>query len=366
VAYSREYPAAFSASYVKVYDIDGTELYDTSVGSYGYYEFDVSLEFDKNGGLWGYTSSVVGVGDYYLIHLNYKLDTELASVNDGTDFVYDLAVELDGDGVWYTDKVVEALIHRSSDGTILDTISLKEPRAICPTLNNGCWVVDNDSTDLNARKYDSDGNLLKTVSLEREASRMSTDLSDGFWYISGTYVYHVNSAGTEVASVSVGASLSRIKAGHDGCIVWSSNSDFVKYIDNDGNIVRTISGPSSDTAYPALFSHNYNNHVEFNSNLLPTSDDPVWGTSGSLEWYEVVKSGYFLPKKLYHQIEVTLSTDKLTSGTLDKILIPMPIKLEDLNPQDSRNVYVKVDIPASVSLDTYSARLKCWWGISDV
>jgi len=357
VAMSTSYYAAAAHSRdIRIYDKNRVFLYNKGGAQAG---ANVNFEFDKFGGIWNYD-------DYYkdLTHLDNELDDILYELCDGTDFLYDLAVEMDGDGVWYTNKIDNMLIHKNFEGSTLNTIALNEPKAICGTLDNGCWVVDN--TDEKAYRYNFGGTLIKTANIGRTATRMCTDMVDGFWYISANYVYHVNSNGVEDVSVNI-PQPTKVSGGYNGAAVYSQDNDFVKYIDNSGNIVRTFIDPSGtgNTGYPALFSFRYDNFVEFQNtdNLIPVSYDPVW--NGSLEWKQVKKDGYFLPKTQYHQAEITLRCEGSTSPILNKLIIPAAIKVEDIQPQTSKNVYVKTVVPDGASIQSYETKIRAWWGCND-
>jgi len=361
VAVSGRYIAQYG--YLYIYDHSGNLIADTYPGPLGRglkFRCDLNLEFDKFGGLWGY-------GDYYyLIHINNQLDTLFYEGYDGTDFVYDLAAEMDGDGVWYTNQIYDTVEHRDSDGTLLHQISLNQPRAICGTLNNGCWVIDN--TDDKAYRYNSSGSLVQTVTLDRDADRMTSDMNDGFWYLEGNHVYHVTSAGVEDIDVEL-LQPTKIKGGYDGCIVWSENQDYVKYIDSNGNVVRTFTDPggNDDTLLPDLFSFRHDDMVDFQetTNIIPASYDPVWGTGGSLSWKEVRKDGYFLPKDEYHQVEITLrNNDGASTPNLERVVLSPAVRVQSIQPQSSKNMYVKTEIPQNAGIEDYETRLKAWWGVN--
>jgi len=352
----------FKGGYLYIYDISGnliTSKFD--IIAYRELRFDVNMEFDKWGGLWGY-----GAYDKSLIHTSDDLsDAYLYDFNDGSDFLYDLAVEMDGDGVWYTNKLDDIVIHKDYEGITLNTISLNEPRAICGTLDNGCWVVDD--VDEKAYRYSSSAVLVKTVDIGRTAARMCTDMANGFWYILGNYIYHVTSDGIQDISINI-SKPTKIKGGYNGAIVWSENNNFVKYIDKDsGSVTRTFTISSSLIGFPSLFSFRHEDFVEFQNtnNLIPVSYDPVWGTGGSLNWKEVRKNGYFLPKTKYHQAEVTLRCEGSISPSLNKLIIPTAIKVQDIARQSSKNVYVKTFIPYGADIKDYETRLKTWWGINE-
>ena len=363
VAISGRYYIIGQYGYLYIYDHSGNLLYDTHPGPLGRglkFRCDLNLEFDKYGGLWGY-------GDYYyLIHVNNQLDTVLYEGYDGTDFVYDLAAEMNGDGVWYTNQIDDTVEHRNSDGTLLHQIALNQPRAICGTSDNGCWVIDN--TDDKAYRYNSSGSLVSTVTLSRDADRMTSDMNDGFWYLEGNHVYHVTSVGVEDVDVGF-LQPTKIKGGYSGCIVWSENQDYVKYINNNGVVVRTFTDPggASITVFPALFSFRHDDAVDFQNttNIIPDIYDPVWGTGGSLSWKEVRKDGYFLPKDRYHQVEITLrNNDGSSTPYLNGVIMSPAIKVQSIQPQSSKNMYIKTEIPQDAGIDDYETRLKAWWGIN--
>jgi len=240
---------------LRMYDRSGSVLYDIS--SHPRLRCDTNIEFDKFGGFWGYgnaNSTYYG----YLIHYDNNLSTLLYELyNGGTDFVYDLAVEMNGDGVWYTNKSEDILYHLDGDGTTLHTIPLDTPRAICGTLDNGCWVIDN-GIDI-ARRYNSSGVLVSSVAIGRNADRAAPDMNNGFWYLSGNHLYHVTSGGSQDISDVEFDQPTKIKGGHNGCIVWSNDQMYVKYVNNAGSVTRTFSMPTNFVdyefhSYPALFS----------------------------------------------------------------------------------------------------------------
>ncbi len=342
--------------WVAIHNRDGSTLYADGIDAN--LRFDVNVEFDKFGGVWGY-----GATSGYLLHMDNTLVDLYELYNSGTDFVYDLAAEMDGDGVWYTDKVDDLVIKRDGDGTLLSSIALNTPRAICGTLDNGCWVVDN--YDDTARRYDSSGSLVKSVSLERDVDRMATDMNNGFWYLSGNHVYHVSSAGTKSIDIEFDQP-TKIKGGHNGCIVWSQVQDYVKYIDKStGAVTRTFTEPtdtiSNITGYPALFSFRVEDTIDFQdtTNIIPATYDPVWGTGGTALWTEVRKDGYFLPKDRFHRTEITLRGDAI----LQKLIMPPAVRTQDIQSQQSKSMYIKTDIPGGADIIDYEARLRTWWGV---
>jgi hypothetical protein len=352
------YSAPYNYNRVEVMSKAGTQQWRLDGGGNSYLYWYYFCDFDHVGGIWGYNQT--NSTGYRLHHINY-LGSIIATIYDGTDFLYDLAVEWDGDGVWYTDKINNLVRHRNNVGTSLQSIVLPQPRSICSTTDNGCWVIDN--TNLNAYRYTSSGILSQTISLGRQASRMTYDYYDGFWYVYDNHVYHVTSDGiTDVNVLFTG--VGRVIATRDGCIAHNSSTGSVRFIDySTGTVTRTWAASTSNYM-PGVLSVDIDSVSETTSldsyDLIPAVYDPVWGTvSGSLAWQEVRKDGYFLPKAKYHQVEVTLRGN----ATLEEILMAPAIKVQDIASQTYKDVYVKTDIPIDADITDYEARIKTWWGV---
>lgn len=345
-----------------VYDSrDGTQLYYKSLGGEGY-GFGTNLEFDKFGGLWGCSNDVYA-STYRLAHLDSQLISLLADVTDSFDFIYDMAAEMDGDGVWYTHQINDALYHLDNAGNLLQSIGLTQPRAICGTSDNGCWVGDN--SDYYIRRYTSSGTLVKSINFGRPTYRMCTDYENGFWCTSTeSKIYHLNSVGTTLSTTTL-ANVSNLKPLYAGCVAHSSLNDFIALINANGTVVRTIYAPSSDSGIPGVLSITYDSNQTYQTDLLPISYDPVWGTDGSLQWKEVRKDGYFLPKDIYHQAEYTLSTNSIQNPKLESVILSPVVKIQDIQPQSYKNMYVRTDIPSYVDIGDYETGLKVWWSVEE-
>jgi len=320
---------------------------------------NIKMEFDYVNGFWMYGNYIQSdpTPSYKLQHFNFY-GSRLAYIYTGLDFLYDFAVEWEGDGIWYTDKINNELINMNSTGSTVKTILLNEPRAVCSTTDNGCWVIDN--TDLKAYRYTGAGILAQTVDVVGTTTRMVHDYTDGFWYASGNYVYHITSAGVNDITTLL-PNVSRLHATIDGCVAYAASTS--KFIDGTtGNITGSW---ADGTYYNGTFSMDTDAASEFSAldgfDLIPASYDPVWGTGGSLEWQEVRKDGYFLPKVKYHQTEITLRGD----AVLEKIIMPPAIKVEDIQPDSYKNMYIKTDIPLSADIAEYQGNLRTWWGVVD-
>jgi len=53
------------------------------------------------------------------------------------------------------------------------------------------------------------------------------------------------------------------------------------------------------------------------------------------------------------------------SPVLSIVGVPEPVKLQDIAPQTSKNVYLKTNFPVNTVDKDYKTRLKCWWGTKE-
>lgn len=58
--------------------------------------------------------------------------------------------------------------------------------------------------------------------------------------------------------------------------------------------------------------------------------------------------------------DVTL--DIFRTPSLNKVIVPTPVVINDLQPQEFKNIYIKTEIPTDASYGEYETSLKCWWG----
>ena len=359
----------YYGSEIAIYDsrsLSGAAVYwdiftGGTAGDYRYY-LNTNMQFDSAGGLWGYGN--YNTTAYRLYHFDYTV-TVLFDLYDGTDFLYDLAVEWDGQGVWYTDKTYDVVVHRDWDGTLLSSIILVQPRAICAAMDNGCWVQDASTKIL--YKYSYNAELIKTINMEHVINRMCADEYGGFWYIYNNYVYHVNADGENDFSVYV-QGVNRVKATIDGCVAYCSLTSVktVYYITYATKSVVKTWGPVSsvDVADVGVLSVDIDRAIDSKliiSDYMPANYDPVWGENGSLEWKEVKKDGYYLAKQTYHQVEVTLRVKAM----LEKVIMAPAIRTQDIQSKSYKNIYLKADVPGDALIDAYEARLKTWWGMNE-
>lgn len=355
-------------SYIYKYDRSGNLLYSMSSNQdYFTYAFTTAMSIDQDGGVWGYADYGGIQYDRHLVHFNSTLAVQEADVYEsGLDFLYDMTAEWNGNGCWYTHQLDNILYHLDRWGTVLHTIPLDDVRAVASTRDNGCWVHDVGLKLL--LRYDSDGDFVKSVNVDNFGSSsvvdMHHDYEDGVWLRVDYNIYHMTSEGVfDIGPIYIDY-VSRLHPSHNGVyVVRTTNPDAAYFIDKDaGAITKSWTYGVNDTnSIFGVFSYNYDDYLEYGYSYLPISYDPVWGTGGSLVWTEVVKDGYFLSKNIYHQVEVTLRGE----AVLEKVLMPPAIKKQDIPAGTYKNIYIKTDIPDGVDIDSYSGRIKTWWGVEE-
>jgi len=358
-----------STSYLQKFNKEGSQIYYLAYAWGTGFNFEDDCGIDKDGGIWGYNHGVSSNAtySYNIWHIDEDLNFVYYNYGDTSDFIHSLTVEMDGTGCWYTTNNYGTLVHVDYLGNTLHTIVLPDPGKLCGTLDNGCWVAEN--TDNKLFRYDSSGNLQASISLGHSAERLTTDYTNGCWYLNGDNVYHVNQAGVrDIGPILIDQS-DNIKGAHDGVYVLSMGPNKMRFIDKStGTITKLLDFTGLSYQYLVdyfnVWSFNYDDYAEFKeTTYLPNSYDPVWDDSaGSLEWTEVVKDGYFLPKVQCHQVEITLRGE---GGSIDKLIMAPAVNTQDIPSDGYKNVYVKAVIPLGASIQNYNTKLRTWWGLED-
>jgi hypothetical protein len=333
------------------------------------------IDYDGEDCWWGYSdSSGYAEREFPILkRISFDLETIHATIDfASSESLYCLSAEKIGAGVWYTEQYNNIFYHLDSAGNILQSITeMGRPRALCATSDDGCWVIDNQT--FKAYLYDNDGNRVRTVNIQSSAIWMENDWSDGFWYVNDTSVNHVNSDGIRLVTALVNAP-TRVSVGINHVSVYSESNDKTTLFDTDGNVVKEIypdgiEGAEYFSVPTMLASLGMHNARTERRDYLEGADyplyyDPVWGDNGSAEWITVPINSFAVPKTRYHRIRFTLSADDYPeTPEIRSITSPKTIKVQDIYPKTSRNVYVKPEFAENSIRADQSIRLKTWWYI---
>jgi streptogramin lyase len=95
---------------------------------------------------------------------------------------------------------------------------------------------------------------------------------------------------------------------------------------------------------------------------FPNAPDTSWGAK---EWKTVSYDSHLVSPDEYKQFRITMRSDGVVNPTVDGIYLYDGIALEDINPNQYKNAYIKVDTPVDVTdtIGDYDTNLKVWWDI---
>lgn len=325
------------------------------------YRFNKFFEFDSLSHVWGYGDyNATGCRTLYRIRTN-DMATIVSYSESQQDFISDMSIDYSTGGCWYVNKLDNTLVHMSATGFKLAIVEMIDPLCLCKTTDNGCWVYDDG--DIMVYRYDNNGALVSTFDPPYMTSfgikgieEMSSDHADGFWFRYSNLLYHTDSFGhIDVGPVTL-SNPARIGGVRNGCFVHSTVNNYMYFVNMLGQIQYSRSMPTYAPALFGQFYYGYDECLNYKTQSLPLSYDPIWG--GSSGWTDVQKEGYFLPKNKYHQV----STKLWGSAVLNGIYMAPAIKIEDIQIHQSKNLYVRTDIPNGASITDYSANLRTWWG----
>jgi len=329
----------------------------------------VKLGLDALGNIWGYGSNKL-----------FKMSTDLGvpSVTvtyDSTDFLYSLAANLQYPSCWYTNKSIKKIVHVNSDGTEICAVSSVNPTIVCASVKDGgCFVVDIGRNEI--INFDYYGNTLNTITISKtyNINMMVTDFNtDGeqfLWILdSNKCVLRISMTGEILSDTSIPLATS-LSSFNGGCVVHSS-VNITYYLNSEGNIVTSYAFNmlTNSALFPCAINLSYKELINKRLTSLYNYyvEDPFWGTNVDT-WRELNVHNNILPSKLYHQIKLKLTSEAYNEArpVVKKILIPEPIKINDIQPKSSKPVYLKVDFPANAEYAEYETTLKCWWGNEEV
>lgn len=323
---------------VRLYDRDGNQLYSYSDSKY---QFDKRMEITKDGqAVWGY-------GETYgtLVKLNLNLSVieyEKVYNNDRDDFIYDFSIEKNGNGIWYTNIKNKKLIHINSEGTEICSSSFHAPRAVATTSDNGCWVFNYGYKQFYRFQYY--GSYVTSFTFDKDVDYIETDSDDSIWFISKDSVGHINLSGIQDKIITNLNNPERLLITTDYVYVYSSQGNMIVILNKSNLSIEHIFTLSEYTGKPAVLNINYEDQNSFANNVLPIVYDPVWGDDSTLEWLRIDKNNLILPNAKYHQIRMSFTNNESAIySTMRKVYEAPIIKLSNIRPNNSKNIYIKTN-----------------------
>jgi hypothetical protein len=339
----------YTSSYSTNYIIDSTLL----------------LDIDGVGNIWGY-----GQNNKILFVMRPDLGALYYSNSGTSDFIFNLVGNRVSGNCWYTDKAIKNVVHIDKDGNTISSKALINPTYICNAANGGCYVFD--SGDNKIYYLDYYGAELNSFSVSNyyNVKSLSSDfnnvLEQKLWLLDNDHrVILLNTQGEVLNEIFI-SSVSYLRGYQNGCIAHSEALNVTYQLDSTGELVRTWdfnNGPVGGKAYASDIAFvDYDEIISKGHHFLKNyTNDPVW--SEDQGWKEIDINDNILPAKTYHQFKLKLTSEFDTiSPEINKLIVPEPIKITSINPQESKPVYVKVDFPTSAENKEYESKLRCWWG----
>jgi len=284
-------------------------------------------------------------------------------------------------GAWYTSSVSKSLVHIDYNCNTIVARTLLDPYEVCETLDNGCWVIDllDDLYGKTIKRYSTSGELVTTIKVTKLFKKITADLVGGFYALSFDSLQcldHYDKEGNLTMSIKDIYNETHISGGPNGVILYSSTLLRVRYVSlQTKNIVWTkfntdLTYPNGSFAPPILATFRMEDQQKYTNvaKHVPLSYDPLWNLStGTLPWKDVDKDGYFLIKKKYHQVRLTLSSSNSidTPYVLKAIMAPA-VCISNILPHQSKPLFIRSNIPQGSEAYQTVTRIKVWWDVETV
>lgn len=360
------YYAYYSASYyLAIYDRDK----NTVKGQQAHYRSYRGMYFDGTTALWFYDEQIDALTRVPVDDITVQYET-------GYD-PYAIAADLNGGDCWYTERTTYTLNRVSSSGNLELTLNLHSPYGLCSTEDNCVWVAQSNEPVYGncVQKYDRWGNLLQTIITKEALFRLAYDHQGGFYARGESDLgnfYYYDSQGNLILTITGHYGYDYIKGGKRGFVTYNSSDRRATYISNEsGEVLWTLSQQElgHDMTYsqrcPDIFcwdETSEQHYVSFYKSLLPVSYDPIWYGQDLLPWVEVPKDGYFLPNNIRHQARITLRNfDGTSTPEIESVVMAPAVKITDIPPKESKPMYVKSDIPGDADFTQFGLKIKVWW-----
>lgn len=109
------------------------------------------------------------------------------------------------------------------------------------------------------------------------------------------------------------------------------------------NRIGTLAPEESNTAIPV--------HLQ----------DPLFGRTGSLQWFPVTVNSGLIPKYKYVQFRLTFRASNLAlTPAVNSVKFPIVLRLENVQVGSYKSFFLRYNFPVSNSINTTSAFIKAW------
>lgn len=320
------------------------------------------LTLDALGNTWLYNGTALFVFNTSMSSTEIDVNTTAA------DFIYELSGSKTSAACWYTNKSSKKLECVDNDGTVVFSLTMKNPQCLCALMDGGCAVVEKNDEVI--QRYSSTGELLSSCSLssayEIQSLKEDISVSDSiiYWVLfSSGLVMRIREDGTIMGEITLTSPLTLIPF-QEGVIVPAPDIKVTYQISNNCELVYTwdYTGYYSYNSIVGVFYAPYYTLAKDGKNdFIESISDPVWEKNID-NWNEVKMDNSYFGGKAYYQIQFKLTAlPGADLPSVNKLYFSKAVKLQDIYPGTYKNVYVKTELPETCEEKEYTGDLRCWW-----
>lgn len=319
------------------------------------------VDVDTEGGIWGYKSKK-------LFRLKSSFASYSYSLTGSDDFVSCLSADKFSTGCWYADKSEKNLIHIDSSGNTLLSIAITSPVHVDSTADGGCFVFNDAGNEVSLIDYNGDEVTSFYTETTGTVTRMVVGVTlDGFYRVwildSGQRLLVFDIEGNLLNELFT-LNISSLVAYNGGCLAHSKTDNVTYQVDSEGVLIKIweFSSLGECSYLPFVITATYADMVDMSATYLHAfTDDTVW--ENSTGWAKLNLSRNLLPLKSFYQFKFRLSAESLSETPyIDKVMLPQAVKIENINPNSSKPVYIKTELKSDMENKEYDTKLRCWWG----
>lgn len=308
---------------------------------------------------------------YYLLHFNsdFELDLNIRRIND---FIFDYSYDRKNGHFCYYDDNSNAIVKRDKNG---ETIFISIPEGHIS--NFKALAIKEDKTllyvdDTLLRKLDENGNLITGADLDLSyyiydaigITAMEYDkYHDLIWILTASNNVYCLYSDYRLKFKFYKENVRSITPTEIG--LWMADNSENHLLDIDLEDIKYSTTNLTNDSQAGIYVDYYGSvNTEFNN--LPLEDDPVWS---NLEWNKINPEGYMLPNKKYHQVRITLRRNLIeptwveVSPEFEKLYANSAIKLENISPNNYKNLYLKTNANRLTYGIKYDANLVVGWEV---
>jgi hypothetical protein len=303
-----------------------------------------------SGGVWiSFTTE-----DYsYLRHYDLTA-TSTYNYYQEEEFAYAMDVDYTTGYLWYSNSVNETITKLDTAGEVLTQYIFgtddPDPKGVAADGDDGCWFLNGvDLYHINAY-----GTLIESIldvgDTASLVSYLALDGDDGFWVLEGAVIMYIGRDGRRMNTLHVGYA-ETFKAIDSGVFITCTDGA-QRFVDKSNmSVIMELE------EYDHLLPIEYDYTEDGCENKFPLSYDTYWQ---NLEWREVNPLSYELPEDSFHQTKIVL---RGTSDTpeVEGVYINRNIEVSDIPANQSRDIYLKVEIPdEDLNVGAYDSSLRVW------